>query len=337
MRPRPYLALLALASLACGAVSASQARPHHKPARVATPRRGKARVAAYQEASSGSSGAEQASRNRGPEMIKLAFTVRDKKDRLVLDLAQEELRVVEDGKEQKIQYFSPELLLPLNLGLLIDLSGSQRVRMTAAAQSAAESFFRRVLRTGDQAFIVGFQDKSYPVSDFTDNLASLAEATRRASGIGPHGGTRLFDVIEATCREKLASKTGRKTLVIITDGEDNASRTTRDEAVQAATNAGTVIYVVCTLRPSDFGQFAPGSVVSRYLSERTGGREFNIVTEKDFSNSFNEIADDLVNQYTVGYYSANPARPGAVRKIRVHSTRKGLRFFGPQSHQASGP
>jgi len=337
MRPRRYLMLLALVSLACGAVSSSQARRHHEPARVATPRRGEARVPAHHEASAGSAGAEQASRNLRQEMVKVAFTVRDKQNRLPLDLAQEELRVFEDGKEQKIEYFSPELSLPLNLGLLIDLSGSQRGRMTAAAQSAAESIFRRVLRKGDQAFVIGFQEKAYLVSDFTDNPDDLGRAVRKTSEIKPSGGTRLNDIIAETCRDKLADKPGRKTLVIITDGEDNASRMTRDEAVQAATRAGTVVYVICTLQPSDSGHFARGTVASRHLSERSGGREFPIVVEKDFTNAFNEIGEDLVNQYTVGYYSASPAQPGSVRRIKIQSTRKGLRFFGPQSYQAPKP
>jgi VWFA-related protein len=118
-------------------------------------------------------------------MVKVAFTVRDKKNRLVLDLAQEELRVFEDGKEQKIEHFSPELSLPLNLGLLIDVSGSQRGRMTAAAQSAAEPFFRRVLRKGDQAFVIGFQEKAYLVSDFTDSPDDLGQAVRKSSEIKP--------------------------------------------------------------------------------------------------------------------------------------------------------
>jgi VWFA-related protein len=329
--------LLALASLACAAVSSSQARPHHEPARVATPRRGEARVPAYQEASAGSAGAEQASRNREQQMVKVAFTVRDKKNRLVLDLAQEELRVFEDGKEQKIEHFSPELSLPLNLGLLIDLSGSQRGRMTAAAQSAAESFFRRVLRKGDQAFVIGFQEKAYLVSDFTDSPDDLGRAVRKTSEIKPSGGTRLYDIISETCREKLANKLGRRILVIITDGEDNSSRTSRQETVETATRAGTVIYVICSPQPSASGHFARGTVASRYLSERTGGRDFPTVVEKDFANAFNEIAEDLVNQYTVGYYSASPALPGSVRRIKIQSTRKGLRFFGPQSYQAPKP
>jgi len=337
MRPRCYLLLFTLAILTCGFVASSHAGPPHELAHVASPMSGEARVSAYQEASAGRPGAEQASRNRGPEMIKFAFTVRDKKNRLVLDLTQEELRIFEDGKEQKIEHFSPELSLPLNLGLLIDLSGSQRGRMTAAAQSAAEPFFRRVLRKGDQAFVIGFQEKAYLVSDFTDNPDDLGRAVRKTLEIKPSGGTRLHDIIEETCREKLTSKFGRKILVIITDGEDNASRMTRDEAVQAATRAGTVIYVICTPEPSASGHFARGTVASRYLSTRSGGREFPIVVEKDFANVFNEIGEDLVNQYTVGYYSASPAQPGSVRRIKIQSTRKGLRFFGAHSYQASNP
>jgi VWFA-related protein len=270
-------------------------------------------------------------------MAKVAFTVRDKKNRLVLDLTQEELRIFEDGKEQKIEFFSPELSLPLNLGLLIDLSGSQRGRMTTAAQNAAEPFFRRVLRKSDQAFVIGFQEKAYLGSDFTDNPDDLGQAVRKTSEIKPSGGTRLYDIIEETCREKLASKLGRKTLVIITDGEDNSSRISRGETVETATRAGVVIYVICTPQPSASGHFARGAVASRYLSERSGGREFPIVVEKDFTNAFNEIGEDLVNQYTVGYHSASPAQPGSVRRIKIQSTRKGLRFFGPQTHQAPKP
>lgn len=338
MRPRRWLLLLALASLTCGFVASGQSsrsRSGCGQARGLSPRCVEARASPYQDASVGPSGGEKASPNRGQEMIKFAFTVRDKKNRLVLDLTQEELRIFEGGKEQKIEHFSPELSLPLNLGLLIDLSGSQRGRMTAAAQSAAEPFFRRVLRKGDQALVIGFRDKGYLVSDFTDNPEGLLQAVRKSSEIGASGGTRLYDIIEETCRQKLASKPGRKTLVMVTDGEDNASMKTRDEALEAATHAGTVIYIIRTSEPSAVGVPTHGAKVCQYISEGTGGREFTIVAEKDFADAFNEIAEDLVNQYTVGYYSASPPRSAAVRRIKIQSTRKGLRFFGPQSYQAS--
>jgi VWFA-related protein len=338
MRPLRCLLYFVVAVLVCGPAARGQSspwRPGHGHVPGIAPRQPEA--FAPQEASVGHAEADRPAPTGGREMVKFAFTVRDKKDRLVLDLTQEELRVFEDGKEQKIEYFSPELSLPLNLGLLIDLSGSQRGRVTAAAQSAAESFFRRVLRKGDQAFVIGFQEKAYLVSDFTDSPDDLRRAVRKTSEIKPSGGTRLQDIIAETCRDKLANKPGRKTLVIISDGEDNASRMTRDEAVQAATRAGTVIYVIFTPQPSASGGFAHGAVASRYLSERTGGRESPIVVEKDFANAFNEIAEDLVNQYTVGYYSANAAQPGSVRRIKIQSTRKDLRFFGPQSRQAPKP
>jgi VWFA-related protein len=333
IRPLRYLLLFVIAALLPGPKAPGRSSPWRSP-------QGHARgivakcAAAFppQEAGVDPAGADRTAPRGGREMVKFAFTVRDKKNRLVLDLAKEELRVFEDRTEQRIEYFSPELTLPLNLGLLIDLSRSQRGRMRAAAGQAMEAFFRRVLRTGDQALVIGFQDKAYLVSDFADSPASLAQAIQKASEIGLDGGTRLYDTIEETCRLKLASKPGRKTLVIITDGEDNSSRMTRDEAAQAATHAGAVIYVICTPQPTAVGSLARGTAVSRYISEQSGGRAYTIVVEKDFADAFNEIAEDLVNQYTVGYYSANPPRPDSVRKLRIESTRKGLRFFGPRSY-----
>lgn len=264
-------------------------------------------------------------------MVKLAFTARDKQGRLVLDLRQEELRIFEDGTEQKIEYFSPELTLPLNLGLLVDLSGSQRRRITEAAHNATEPFFRRALREGDQAFVMGFRNQSYLASDFTDSPESLARAARKTSEIVASGGTRLYDTIEEACRGKLADKPGRKVLVIITDGEDNASMKTREEALEAATGAGVVIYVVRTSEVSTAGTLTRGATVCRYLSERAGGRDFAVVVEKDYGGAFNEIAEDLANQYTIGYYCL--PRWGGIRKVRIESTRKGLRLLGPKGYR----
>lgn len=333
MRPLRCLLYFVVAALACAPAARGQSspwRPGHGHVPAIAPRQ--AEAFASQEASVGHAEADRLAPRGGCEMVKFAFTVRDKKNRLVLDLAKEELRVFEDGTEQRIEYFSPELTLPLNLGLLIDLSRSQRRRMTAAVHNATEPFFRRALRKGDQAFVIGFGNESYLVSDFTDSRENLLQAVRKTSEISASGGTRLYDTIEEACREKLATERGRKVLIVITDGEDNSSMKTREEVLEAATRAGTVVYVICTPQPTAVGSLARGTAVSRYISEQSGGRAFTIVVEKDFADAFNEIAEDLVNQYTVGYYSTNPPRPGSVRKLRIESTRKGLRFFGPRSY-----
>jgi VWFA-related protein len=284
------------------------------------------------------------------QLVNLFATIRDSNRRLVTDLAREELRVFEDGKEQKIEFFRRETDLPLTLGLLIDTSGSEQ-KMLPLEQEAASRFLHRVLRPGDLAMVISFDVDVDLLSDFTSDMDRLEGAIRRArinapyspvtpGPIPPHlqsGGTNFYDALYLACTEKLARETGRKAIIVITDAVDTGSRVRDKEALEACQRTDTVIHVILIADPG-FGRDA--GTANKFASE-TGGRVLEPSTHGDMDKAFaklgeafDQIAEELRSQYIIGYTPANAARDGAYRKIKLESTRKGLRILTRKGYYA---
>lgn len=277
-------------------------------------------------------------------LVNLFATVRDKSKRIVGDLKQEDFKVYEENQEQKVAFFSKEVTLPITLGLLIDTSGSEQERL-GAEQEAATRFLERVMRKGDEAMVISFDLDVDLLADFTDDRAQIERAINKARigavsggvvtpGTIPSntGGTHFYDAIYLACADKLATEAGRKALVIITDAEDQGSRTRIEEAIEAAQRTDTVIHI---LYVHNYG-FGRGDV-ARKLSDETGGRTIDVSSEKRLNEAFEQISEELRSQYTVGYYPANTAKDGRFRKVRVEVpgkdyrvlTRKG--YYAPKS------
>ncbi len=231
--------------------------------------------------------------------VQLLFTVSDKKGRFVSDLSKEDFEIFEAKKPQAISEFTAETDLPLRLAILIDTSNSIRDRFKFQ-QEAATDFVNTVIRAHeDKAVIVSFDTSAELVADLTDDTEKLAKAIR---GLRPGGGTALYDAVFFACRDKLMQDTPkhkfRRAMVILSDGEDNQSRYTRDQALEMAHKADTVIYGISTNRS---GIESDGDKILRYYAEQTGGQAFFPFKAQDLSQDFENIANELRHQYNVLY------------------------------------
>lgn len=280
------------------------------------------------------------------QLVNLFVTVRDKNKRIVTDLNQDDFRVWEDGQEQRIEFFSRETALPITLGLLVDTSISQE-RVLYEEQVAASRFLERVMRHGDLAFVISFDVNVDLLSDFTDSTEQLEAAVHRTriNAPLPEGpvarrgpvGTKLYDAIWLACREKLRREAGRKALVILSDGVDAGSDMKLEDALAAAQRSDTVIHFIVISDPGYYGFGRPnGAGVARKLAEETGGRAIFVRDEKKLDEAFDQISEELRNQYTLGYYSTNNRRDGTFRKVQVKVSRGGMKVLTRKGYYASG-
>jgi len=279
-------------------------------------------------------------------LVNIFATVRDGKKHIIPGLKQEDFRIFEDDREQKIAFFSAERALPVTLGLLIDTSGSEANRLPAE-QEAASQFLRQVIRKGDEAMVISFGADVDLMSDFTDDVSQLERAVHKVqmnaatyTGINPGPlppesrgrglrGTAFYDAIYLACGEKLSTESGRKALVIVTDAEDEGSKVSLEEAIEAAERSNAVVHV---LYVHDFGFGRPD--VAHKIASETGGRVVEVSSPKHLKEAFDQIAEELRDQYTLGYYPANPAKDGRFRRLRVETTEKDYKVLARKGYYA---
>ena len=231
--------------------------------------------------------------------VNMLFTVTDKKGRFVTDLNKSDFEVIETKRVQPIMEFSAESDLPLRLAVLIDTSNSIRDRFKFE-QEAASEFLKSVVKTNqDKAMVVSFDTSPELVSDLVDDTNKLDRAIR---DLRPGGGTALFDAIFFACKDKLQQDQPkhkfRRAVVILSDGDDNQSRYTRDQALEMAQKADAVIYAIST---NITRVESDGDRVLRYFTAETGGRPFFPFKVEDLEQSFENIANELRHQYNISY------------------------------------
>lgn len=268
------------------------------------------------------------------DLVNVLVTVTNKRNHLESGLAKEDFRVFEDNQPQTIRYFSRETDLPLRIGVLVDTSASIRERLQFE-QDAAIDFLSTTLRSGkDLAFVEAFDVQPQIVQDYTDDMGKLSQAIR---GLRAGGVTTLFDAIYQSCRQKMLvfpplEPYLRRVIIIISDGEDNQSEHTREEALAMAQRAEVTLYAVST---SEAGTPGYGDKVLRRLAEATGGRAFFPFKADDTAADFRQIARELRSQYSLAYVSTNRAHDGTFRSISVEAVQKGLQvrarpgYFAP--------
>ncbi|SPE39218.1 von Willebrand factor, type A [Candidatus Sulfopaludibacter sp. SbA3] len=233
------------------------------------------------------------------DRVNMLFTVMDRKGRFVTDLTKNDFEVIENKRPQVIQEFSAETDLPLRLGVLIDTSNSIRDRFKFE-QEAASEFLRSVMRSRqDKAMIVSFDTSAELVSDLIENPDKLVAAIH---DLRPGGGTALYDAIYFACRDKLSQDQPRtkfrRAIVVLSDGDDNQSRYTRDQALEMAQKADVVIYTISTnISRSD----TDGDKVLKYYADKTGGRPYFPFKVEDLAQSFENINNELTHQYIILY------------------------------------
>jgi Ca-activated chloride channel family protein len=268
--------------------------------------------------------------------VNVVFTVTDKHGRRVTDLKQGDFRVLDDNKPpQEIRSFHAETNLPLQVGLLIDASNSVRDRFKFEQQSAIEFLNQTIHPRYDQAFVVGFDVTPEVTQDFTDDTVKLAHGVHE---LRPGGGTALYDALYFACRDKLLkapkSATVRRAIILLSDGEDNQSHVTREEAIEMAQRAEAIVYTIST---NVSGTKGAGDKVLERIADATGGRPFFPFQIRDVSNAFAEIQDELRSQYAIAYKPADLKADGHYRTIEiVANDRKNLRVRSRRGWYAPG-
>jgi len=255
--------------------------------------------------------------------VNVLFTVTDKKGRFVTDLTANDFDVLEYKFPQVIQQFTAESDLPLRLALLIDTSNSVSPQFRFE-QQAAIRFMNDVMRPkADRMLLISFDTTPELVSDLTNNMELLEKGV---NGMRPGGGTSLYDAIYFAAKEKLMMEQPRdkfrRAMILISDGEDTQSRYSRDQALEMAQKADTVIYAIST---NTTRSGTEGDLVLKYLTGETGGEAFFPFKVEDLDQSFENIANELRHQYNIFYHPDPLKTDGLYHPITVRvRTRKDL-------------
>ncbi|HEX4749231.1 MAG TPA: VWA domain-containing protein [Bryobacteraceae bacterium] len=328
------------------------------------------------------------------KVVNVLATVRDKQGQIVRSLTKDDFVLEEDGRPQMIRYFAQQTDLPLQVGLLIDTSGSER-RMIPTEKDASYTFLEHVLRPDkDRAFLIHFDREVELLEDLTSSRQKLEHALDqlnrpqfqsgsgnsggsndpnsgngnggygggggyggrgggyggRRGGGGGAGGTALYDALYLASNDVLKQQSGRKAVIMLTDGEDNGSKVSLGESVTAAQRADTLAYGVRIAdeeqRPMSsfggpgmgrhggggwggqrggYGQNRPdGKKILQQIARETGGGYFEVSKKKSVDQIYSQIEEELRNQYSLGYTSDRPDTDGGYRKISVTAKQKGL-------------
>lgn len=282
------------------------------------------------------------------DLVSVLFSARDKRGGLVPNLTREDFTVFEDGKQQTIRNFTRETDLPLTIGLLVDVSGSQEA-LIEVEKDAASQFFSQVLRPKDMAFLISFGPEAELLQDSTNSAALLKEGLRglrvRSSlaGVGPGPvptisspkGTILFDAVYLAATEKLKHEVGRKAIVLITDGVDQGSRYDVRQAIEAAHKSDTIIYSIHYMDPRAYGYFGVSDGDLKKMSEETGGRLFRVDRKNTLHDIFDQIQQEMRSQYALTYTPTNLNRDGGFRKLEIRAARKDVKVQTRKGYYAT--
>jgi VWFA-related protein len=265
--------------------------------------------------------------------VNVLFIATDHRGKFVRNLNQGDFTILDDHKPpQAIVNFRRETDLPLELGLLVDTSGSVHSRFDFE-QEAAVSFLQHTLRANfDKAFVMGFSSHSQVTQEFTDNVQLLETGVR---SLRNGGGTAMYDAIYRACREKLSKERSdrpvRRAIIVVSDGEDNQSEVTKAMALEMAQRAEVIIYAIST---DDSGLILRGDKAMQQIADATGGRAFFPFKMKDIKNSFAAIEDELRSQYVVSYKPADFDADGRYRSIEITALKKDLQVRARKGYYA---
>jgi Ca-activated chloride channel family protein len=249
--------------------------------------------------------------------VMLHATVVDDKQHIITNLDRTAFTVFEDGKTQSIISFH-HVDIPVAMGIVIDNSGSMREKRSKVNQAALNLV--RSSNPRDEVFIVNFNDEQYLDQDFTHDLLKLKEALEK---IDARGGTALYDAVVASGDHlKQNARLEKKVIFLVTDGEDNASSETLEQAVkQLQLEGGPSVYAIGILGDEDHPKRAKKAL--QIIAERTGGIAFFPKTLDEVDSISRTIANDIRNQYAIGYKPLSPKKAGEFRQIRVEAKAKG--------------
>ena len=270
-------------------------------------------------------------------VVQLFFNVKDKHGALIPNLTKDDFEIREDSTPQTLKYFTAETNLPLTLGIMIDASGSQR-NVIDMEKEVGGAFLKQILTDKDEAFVISFDISVDLLQDFTRDVHRLQAALNKAkvnvdytSGIPGMGGgpvpqhnspgTLLYDAVYLSAHDMLAKETGRKAMILLTDGQDEGSRLKIQDAIEAAQKADSIVYVLLCADRGFYGGGGfgySGESDMRKLTEQSGGRVINVGNKFDkLREAFDQIAAELRSQYNIGYTPTNTKLDGGYRKLEI--------------------
>ncbi|HKV23844.1 MAG TPA: VWA domain-containing protein [Candidatus Acidoferrum sp.] len=280
-------------------------------------------------------------------LVNVSFVARDERGALVDNLTQDDVEILEDAVPQTISYFARSADVPLTLGLIVDASGSQD-HFSKQHKSDLEVFFKDVLGPKDRVFLVGFGNHIRLVSDFSNSGASLLDDWKRYDKdtgkfpeIGPKEdrdlGTAFYDSIFYSITEKLARETGRRALLLFSDGEDNSSSHNMMTTIEMAQAENVLLYAI-RYTEKEHGKLTArnkyGISVMERVARETGGAAIDAETT-DPHTYFRKIAEELRTSYEIGYYPKDPLKDDTFRKIVIRPKREGITIRAKTGYFAS--
>lgn len=253
-------------------------------------------------------------------LVVLHTTVLDRDNRLITDLKEDSFRVFEDDVPQALRLFRREDV-PVSLGILVDNSGSMLDKRRKVNASALD--FVKASNPEDEVFIVNFNDEAFIDAPFTSDLSRLQDGLQR---IDAKGGTALYDAVLASLDElEQKAERDKQVLLIVTDGEDNASRATLERLVRRLQETETVIYAVGLLSEEDRRSAKRANRAVRHIVRATGGAAYFPANVDEVHSITQQVARDIRNQYILAYTPQESAQPG-FRRVRVELTGKAKRY-----------
>jgi Ca-activated chloride channel family protein len=272
----------------------------------------------------------------GVDLVSLTVTVTDGA-RYVTDLDEQDFEVFEDGVKQQTSFFS-KVPQPVALAILLDTSASMESKLETA-QEAAIGFARR-MRPGDVMEVIDFDGQVNILQTFTGDVSALERAIRQAT---VNGSTSLYNAIYISlkslqkARARSAEEIRREAIIVLSDGDDTSSLVAYEEVLDLAKRSETAIYAI-GLRQNEGPrrEFKEAEFVMRQLSQETGGRAFYPSSVTELPKIYDQIAQELASQYSLGYTSKNPLRNGSWRRVNVRIARAGMQGRTRQGYFAPG-
>jgi VWFA-related protein len=292
-------------------------------------------------------------------LVDMFFTVKDKQGGLVPHLTKDDCTISENKEPQKLKSFVAETHLPLTLGILLDTSGSQE-RVLPLEQDVGGQFLQRVLEKQDEAFLLSFDVNVDLLQDFTNSPRMLARAMAKAEintaggngaagipgagggtipTVGDPKGTLLYDAVYMAASQKMSQESGRKAMILLTDGEDQGSRHKIQEAIAAAQNSNVMVYTILIADRVFYGGFGySGYSAMKRMTEETGGRLIDVGNNgKKLEAAFQQIEDELRTQYVATYTPSNAKLDGTFRHVAVECRGDGLKVQSRKGYFALPP
>jgi VWFA-related protein len=269
-------------------------------------------------------------------LVDVLFTVLNRRNKLVPDLEKGDFKIVDDKKQQEIRYFSKQTDLPLRIGMLLDTSNSIRDRIKFEQEASVNFLFSVLRRNSDQAFVMTFDDEPQIIQQFSSDTGILRDQIMRTRA---GGGTAIYDAIYDACVKELSHPPRppgdqpdvvRRVMILISDGDDNLSTHTLSDAIEMAQRTSVVIYTISTSTqwvalsgtdakktPDRKFMKTDGDKILQQLADETGGRSFFPYHVDDLDQSFQDIGDELRNQYSIAYLPTNSILDGRYHRISI--------------------